>query len=300
MKKLLAILLALSMLVAFAACGAKDNEETTEPTEEITEEISEDVSEEASEPESEEPSSEEASEPASETEAETSSEAASEDASESESETEAPKAPQTKAEIVEYFNNSINEVKPKAKKITRNYEKITINGSLTLPSSLNTILKILGGADSFVGGQLEKNSKLEPEVLSDKNKFPVEDETWSSKLTPADVKSATLTESNGKYVITITTVDDAKSDSVKHGQGHAPKALNAVLPGIVNDNIPSVATSMVGTAKMGYPSSSIKVVIDPATGHVEKADYSLNWTIYFDKAGAILPFTTASSYTIDW
>ena len=309
MKKILAILLALSILAAFAACGAKNTPETTTEAE-STEEITDEVTEEATEPESTEATSEDASATEASSEAATTekaSEAASEDASAtdaSETETtEAPKAPQTKEEIVAYFNEASNKVKTEAKSATRQYSKISLNGSTTLPSSLNTILKLLGGADSFLGDQLAKNSKTEPETFTGsqiKETYPVEGEAWSSKLTAADVKSATCVEKDGKYVITITTVADGKSDSIKHGQGHAPKAFNVVLPGVVNDNIPGVAASMVGTATMNYPSSTVKAVIDPATGRVVSAVYDLYWTINFDKAGAILPFHTSDSWTIKY
>ncbi|MBR0113485.1 MAG: hypothetical protein IJM02_07035 [Clostridia bacterium] len=309
MKKILAILLALSILAAFAACGAKNTPETTTEAE-STEEITDEVTEEATEPESTEATSEDASATEASSEAATTekaSEAASEDASAtdaSETETtEAPKAPQTKEEIVAYFNEASNKVKTEAKSATRQYSKISLNGSTTLPSSLNTILKLLGGADSFLGDQLAKNSKTEPETFTGsqiKETYPVEGEAWSSKLTAAYVKSATCVEKDGKYVITITTVADGKSDSIKHGQGHAPKAFNVVLPGVVNDNIPGVAASMVGTATMNYPSSTVKAVIDPATGRVVSAVYDLYWTINFDKAGAILPFHTSDSWTIKY
>ncbi len=310
MKKILAILLALSMLAAFAACGAKNTPETTTEAE-STEEITDEVTEEATEPESTEATSEDASATEASSEAATTekaSEAASEDASatdasETESTTEAPKAPQTKEEIVAYFNEASNKVKTEAKSATRQYSKISLNGSTTLPSSLNTILKLLGGADSFLGDQLAKNSKNDPETFTGsqiKETYPVEGEAWSSKLTAADVKSATCVEKDGKYVITITTVADGKSDSIKHGQGHAPKAFNVVLPGVVNDNIPGVAASMVGTATMNYPSSTVKAVIDPATGRVVSAVYDLYWTINFDKVGAILPFHTSDSWTIKY
>ncbi len=312
MKKILAILLALSMLAMFAACGAKNAPETTSAEE--TESISETAeATEATDEVTEEPATEATSEDASASEADTTAaptEAASETESsaeateaETESTTEAPKAPKTKEEIVAYFNEASNKVKTDAKSATRQYSKISLNGGTTLPSSLNTILKILGGADKFIGDQLAKNSKNDPETFTGaqiKATYPVEGESYVSKLTAADVKSATCTEQNGKYVITITTVEDGKSDSIKHGQGHAPKAFNVVLPGVVNDNIPGAAAGIVGTATMNYPSSTVKVVIDPATGHVESAVYDLYWTINFDKVGAILPFHTSDSWAVKY
>ncbi|MBO5858608.1 MAG: hypothetical protein J6R20_02405, partial [Clostridia bacterium] len=150
--------------------------------------------------------------------------------------------------------------------------------------------------------QLAKNSKGEETYTGAQIKevFPVEGESYASQLTAADVKSATIVEKDGKWVITISTIADGKSSTVKHGQGHAPKAFNVVLPGIVNDNIPGVATSIVGTATMNYPSSTVKVTVDPATGKVLNATYDLKWTINFDEAGVIIPFTTLDEFVISY
>ena len=301
MKKLLAILAALALVISLAACGAKtDDETTTEPT-------SEDVVTTEAPTESTEAPTESATE-ADSTEADTTKEAASEEktteadkTSEEEKTTEeAKKAPQTKEEIVAYFNEAVNKVKTDAKSVTKNYSKISLNGSMTLPSSISGILRLLGGADEFVGGQLEKNSQTTPETYTGaqiKAKYPVENESYGSKLTAADVKSATCTEKDGKYTITVTTVADAKSASVAHGQGHAPKAFNVPLPGTINENIPGVATGIVGTAAMNYPSSTAKIVVDAKTGNVISADYDIYWTINFDKAGVIIPFVTLDNYT---
>lgn len=294
-KKILAVILALAcvagMMVCLAACGDKPAEETTAPETEITEEIAEEVTEDAIVPEDETAPSDAEIE---DTEAEETTVAEEETTVE-----EGTKKPETKEEIVEYFNTAVNAVKSDSKSITRNHSNVRLNGSTTLPSSLNTIMKLLGGADSFIGGQLEKNSKG-TEVLTDKKLYPVENETWSSKLTAADVSSATCTEANGQYTITLTTLPDGKSANVAHGQGHAPKAFNVILPGIVNDNIPGVATSIVGTATMDYPASTVKIVVDAETGHVLTADYDLKWTINFDEVGAILPFATNETYNIAW
>ncbi len=310
-KKILAVILTLVLALSFAACGSKttDEETTTDTTAaetepEITAEATADeatASDETTEAVTEATASDETTTAAETSADETTKEAAKASETDKEEETteEAAKAPQTKEEIVEYYNKVINDVKPKAKKITQKYQKISLAGPTTLPSALNGILKILGGADKFIGDQLAKNSQGEA-VLTDKKAFPVEGETWSSKLTPADVKSATCTEKNGVYTITITTVADGKSSTVQHGQGHAPKAFNVVLPGVVNDNIPGVAAGIVGTASMNYPSSTVKITVDAKTGHVLTADYDLYWTINFDKAGAILPFLTKSSYVIGW
>ena len=109
-----------------------------------------------------------------------------------------------------------------------------------------------------------------------------------------------ITEKDGKYIIRVVTVADGKTDSIQHGQGHAPKAFNVVLPGVINENIPGVAQGIVGLSTVNYPSSTCTITVDPATGRVINADYDLKWTINFDKVGAIIPFTTHDYYTITY
>ncbi|MBQ6264049.1 MAG: hypothetical protein IJK60_01205 [Clostridia bacterium] len=294
MKKIFALLLALSLVLCTAACGAdKGGEELTSDV--IT--VADNTAEESTEAPAE---STEAAESTAVDES-TTVEESTEETTEEET-TEAAKKPETKEEIVEYFNTAVNGVKTNAKSATRNYSKISLAGSTTLPSALSGILRLLGGADKFLGDQLSKNSKGSETFTGSqiKNVYPVENESYASKLTAADVQTATCTEADGKYTITITTVPDGKSANIQHGQGHAPKAFNVVLPGVVNDNIPGVAASMVGTATMNYPSSKAVIVVDKETGNVLTANYDLYWTINFDKAGAILPFLTSDSWTIKY
>ena len=61
--------------------------------------------------------------------------------------TVAASKPSTKAEIVEYFNKAINDVKPHSKSITRKYLKHYVAGTVTgVPSMVD---KVLGGTDKF-------------------------------------------------------------------------------------------------------------------------------------------------------
>lgn len=206
-----------------------------------------------------------------------------------------------KASVVAEFNKAINTVKTNAKEVKQKNVTNYLAASPTIPSALGFIYKTLG-EDEWLDGMLQDNSQGEATYTGAdiKAKFPVEGEDYASKLTEADVAKAERSEANGVVTITIETIPDAKSDSVKHGDGHAPKAFNVILPGIVNDNIPSIATSLVGTATMEYPASTIVVKIDKATGNVISADYDLKWTINFDKLGAIIPLGTKASYTVTY
>ena len=139
--------------------------------------------------------------------------------------------------------------------------------------------------------------------VADKNaNFPVENESWSSKLTAADVKSANCTESNGVYTIVIKTVDDPATTSGAHGTGHAPKAFSVVPASVISDNIPSAVAKIfsIGTVTVAYPSSVVTVTVDVATGHVKTAKYTSYWTINIPlgDSNVVLPFATDSEYTV--
>ncbi|MDY2821288.1 MAG: hypothetical protein SOT37_02805, partial [Oscillospiraceae bacterium] len=215
--------------------------------------------------------------------------------------------PSTKAEIVAYFNKAINNVKPNAKSVTRVSETNYRSGNITgVPSIVD---KLVGGIDSFVDGQLKKNSKGS-ETFSNsaaiKANFPVENESWSSKLTANDVASATCTEAGGVYTITIKTVADKASSNVHHGSGHAPKVFSVVLPSVINDQfssgvLKSVAkTFKIGTAQMEYPSGTVTVKVDAKTSRVINATYDAKWTIHLPLGDemVVLPFGTKTIYNI--
>lgn len=214
--------------------------------------------------------------------------------------------PVTTEEVVAYFNKAINAAKSDSKSITSNYMKHAVVGEITgVPSMIDTVL---GGTTEFVAGYMgEDDSKANVTWTSaaDKNAyFPVEGETWASKLTADDVKEAQFVESDGKYLIRIKTKADAAKADVAHGTGHAPKAFNVVLPSIIGDYIPSAVAKLfsIGTVTMEYPSSQITVEIDPATGNVVAAEYIMYWTLRIPLGDdtVVLPFSTTNDYTINW
>ena len=292
-KKILAILLAAAMLFAFAACGDKTNEETTTTT--AAEEITDAPVEESTDA------------PATEAPVEESSAAdtsdVSEDASEAESTTAAANAmPEGKEAIVAYFNTAVNNAKKSSKSIHSNYMKHAVAGEIEgIPSALNGIGQKLI-KDNMGEDDTKKNVTWSS--AEDKNKFfPVEGENYASKLTAADVKNATVTEKNGKWEIKITTVADTRAENYSHSIGHAPKAFNAVLPGIIGGYIPDAAKLIgVGTVATAYPSSTVVVTVDPATGNVTHANYMLYWTLYIPLGDGcvVLPFSTENDYNINW
>ena len=307
-KKIIALVLALCFVFAFAACkNDKDNSDTTtgEPnTSANGETIANDESSEAESVSGDE-STEAQTDASGNTVAPEETKKDNQGGNQGGSSTASK--PATKAEIVAYFNKAINGVKPSAKSVTRVSETNYRSGKITgVPSIVD---KLVGGIDSFVDGQLKKNSKGS-ETFSNsaaiKANFPVENESWSSKLTANDVASATCTEAGGVYTITIKTVADKASSNVHHGSGHAPKVFSVVLPSVINDQfsggvLKSVAkTFKIGTAQMEYPSGTVTVKVDAKTSRVINATYDAKWTIHLPLGDemVVLPFGTKTIYNI--
>ena len=307
-KKIIALVLALCFVFAFAACKKdKDNSDTTAAeanTSANGETIANDESSEA-----ESVSGDESTEAQTDASGNTVAPATEKNTQGSGSQGGSSTAskPATKAEIVAYFNKAINDVKPNAKSVTRVSETNYRSGNITgVPSIVETFV---GDIDEFVDGQLKKNSKGS-ETFSNsaaiKANFPVENESWSSKLTANDVASATCTEAGGVYTITIKTVADKASSNVHHGSGHAPKVFSVVLPSVINDQfssgvLKSVAKAFkIGTAQMEYPSSTVTVKVDAKTSRVINATYDAKWTIHLPLGDemVVLPFGTKTIYNI--
>lgn len=308
-KKIIALVLALCFVFAFAACKKdKDNSDTTtgEPnTSANGETIANDESSEAESVSGDE-STEAQTDASGNTVAPEETKKGNQGGNQGGNHGTASK-PATKAEIVAYFNKAINGVKPSAKSVTRVSETNYRSGKITgVPSIVD---KLVGGIDSFVDGQLKKSSKGS-ETFSNsaaiKANFPVENESWSSKLTANDVASATCTEAGGVYTITIKTVADKASSNVHHGSGHAPKVFSVVLPSVINDQfssgvLKSVAKAFkIGTAQMEYPSGTVTVKVDAKTSRVINATYDAKWTIHLPLGDemVVLPFGTKTIYNI--
>ena len=317
MKKLLALLMACLMLVSFAACGGNGEDETTTNPEVTTEapvngeveettageeETTEEVTEVVTDASGEEVTDKEGNavtEVVTEEKTEKTEKPTKED---SKKPTQAvSKKPSTTAEVVDYFNKAVNGVKTGAKSVKQHSIVNYLASPTRIGDGLSGIYKMLGG-DDWLDGMLQSNSTGEATYTGAdiKKNYPVENESWASKLTAADVKSATCTEANGVYTIKIVTKDDAKTTSVKHGQGHNPKVFSVVLPATINDNIPGIAKGITGEVAMNYPSGTATITVDAATGHVLTAVYDAHWTINFDKMATSLPFATKFTYSISW
>ena len=211
----------------------------------------------------------------------------------------------SQADILAYFNTAINKVKPNAKQITLNSEVNRTAGGISgnLPGSLTSL------ADSLIADNMGPKdlSSLDPGMVNattteQKNAmFPVENESWSSKLTADDISSATYTEADGKYTITILVKEDAPSTDTAHGTGHNGKVFSVIMPSIVTDNA-GPAASLIKDVKTGHKDGKIVVTVDKETGNVETATYYFVWTLSLKALGmeVSIPFGLQKDFTISW
>ena len=171
-------------------------------------------------------------------------------------------APQTKAEIVAYFNECSDKVKTDATKVVRNYtDNQLIEDQLILPSALEGLF------NSLAGNFLKKDET--PLELTTKEDiiamYPSQKQTWSSKATEADVAEATCIEDGDYYNITLKFYPQ---DNPVVGSG---VGATFFIIGIdaVKEKIPGLQT-----LSTNYYDCTVQAKIEKATGHVVWSYYS--------------------------
>ena len=279
MKKILAILLAVSMLVAFAACGTKTQEETT--TEEITEEITEEVTEEVTEEATSEDVTEAPAEDASTTEAasEDASEATSE--SETESTTEEDKTPKTTEEIVAYYNAARKATKPAPK----GNQTMALSGAITADGAIGAFEKPLTSA---ANSALSKNSKETDWIPADSH----------ADIKVSDVKSATAKDDGkGNIVITIYFKDQTDGPNGDPNNG-GPVARGVGTLGSIDNALNEMGAEISegrDTVKLTYTDAYLKdVKINQKTGKIVGGTWHYTVKIFVGDAKAKLSIISAN------
>lgn len=210
--------------------------------------------------------------------------------------------PSTKAEILNYFNTSVNKVKTSSKGGVKNYEKNSQAGSFALKGPLKSFSGVINSLVEKNMGEKKGDTNRKLSKADLKALFPVENENWSSKLTTANISSATLAEKNGKYVITIHVKPDAASTNPTHGAGNHGKAFSIVQVSTILDNAGPLKSMLDGNVKIAYRNGKIVATIDPKTGNVTHINYYYVWELDVTVAGNNVnaPFGLESDFTIKW
>ena len=275
MKKLLAVLLALSMLAILASCGSKTAGEdtTTAAPEESAADLVTEESESVTEAETSK-ADESTAAPDESTEPE-------ESEKETEEETEKAKVPETKEEILACYNDAVNgAVKAKA---GYGKERYTDNANYDMSIVLNTFKSLV---EKFIG-------------IGDKNKYSetVTKGQWASDtqhqylrnstLTAGDITNAAIKE-DGKYYIVTLDIKGASSTGNKNArQSSGPIDKCGICVGNEDKNYydhksgPVIYDAIGGTfenaeIKESYSNAKAVAKIDSETGNL------VNLTVTFD------------------
>ena len=273
MKRIFTIVLAILMLTAFAACGKTAPaaaEETTAATEEIvTTAVPEETSDE-----------EETTAPDGETTI-----AIDEEAAEA-------KIPQTKEEIVAYFNEVSNRVKTEKPGFTWTLQNIVGN----IASSSGFIERAAGMAMKFVS--LEADTMPPAAKGAGHNaQFNVRGQAWSSRLTPQAVAKASLTDKGKTWELRVDLKPEKRGSLAVNPPDHDHGKIFTVMTyGEIHDAIDSY--SFIGKLESFAPSyhdSWAVLTIDKETDRLLKAEYMLTMDAVIGAKFAIFPAFDATA-----
>ncbi len=244
MKKLLAILLTLAMVAAFAACGSKTEDETT-----TTEPTSEDVVTTEAPTESTEAPEEDTTEaPKDDT---TKAEESKKDDEKKEDETkeDEKKEEETEfnstdiAEVVKFYNAARKATNPAPK----GHQTMALSGEITGDGFIGALLQVLQPAAKSA---LEKNSK-------DTDWIPGHDH---DDILPSDVKSAKATTKNGVTTVEMTFKDQV--DGPDTSKGPVERGISTL--GSIDSALSELGAEITegrDTVKLTYTDAYLKATI---------------------------------------
>jgi len=207
----------------------------------------------------------------------------------------------TTAEIVAKFNTAANKIKSGAKSIKQNYCE---NSQVSTPEINNAVIK--SAADKLISANMGRDKTKENVTYSsaaDKTaKFPISGQSYTSKLTADDVKSATISTSGNISTITIKVKDDPTPNTGTH----AKKAYSVVTKEQIVEGAGSFGMKFIEEDSIGlsYANGVIKVKIDEKTGNIIAANYYIEWKLSLSTTVAGLNVAVAfgleEDYTINW
>jgi len=267
-RKLIALLLILSVLLGFAACGKKATDETTTAAPEET------------------TAAEESSETAAETEQNTDAsetQATSEAPSQGNNPTEAPSSPSgdvisnssTKQQIADYYNKATAATK-KANKL-RGKESVELSKISVNNNDSGAIISFIKG---ILGSVIESNFEV-----SDSKPIPYHDQEVN--VLADDIKSFSVTDNGDTYTLKIMPKDDINPKKSLEG------STGRFFP--IVENIKEIAAGVPGVKFEGgveqgvtadYKDAVIEVKIDKKTYEIVGGTYSMNIYLNINKASA--------------
>ena len=274
MKKILAVLLACSMLFAFAACGGNNEETTTTAApEEITTEAP--VAEETTAP------------------AEDATDAPAVDGEETtlaDAETTTAVAPTETADIIAYYNAAIN--KAYDARVGFNKERYTDNETLNAGFLLKTFGDLIY---QFMGIGAENKYTMDVTKGDWSDDVP-HHYLRKSTLSEADITKATCTDNNGQFTITLNVKPGTSKASKSESWTKAPIDKCGICVGDLDKSYFDHKTAPVIYAAVGqvvkgavisesYSNAKVVAVIDSATGNLVSLTVEYDINVVIDAAG---------------
>lgn len=170
-------------------------------------------------------------------------------------------APSSPAEIIKLYNESANKIKTNASKVTRNFEDLQHNSEYTeMPGALQSI------GTGLISQFLKKDETPVDYTGADiQANFPVKGESYVSKITEADIASATCNDDGTNYNITLKFNECTDPE----GTGCAA-AFNVIKP----DEVYSAA-KVVKNFSCRYYDAVIECKIDKASGNITWIKFTL-------------------------
>lgn len=210
--------------------------------------------------------------------------------------------PETKEEVIAYYNENANRIKSEAKEIMQNYALNTQTRDAVISNKM-----LSGIANKLISANMGYDKKAQGRVLAsaaDKSEyFPVKGQTWTSKLTVSDVVNATCTENGDYYDIVITLIPDT-TPNIKLGQGHAGKAISIVTKDSIVEGAGTLGMSVIEeeSINLTYKDCKITVKVEKETGNIIAANYYQDWTLSLTAIGidVTVAFGIEDDYTISW
>ena len=255
MKKILAVLLALSMLFAFAACGGNNEETTTTAAPETTTEA---------------PAADETTAPAAD---ETTAPAADETTAAGETTTEAaPAGEMTAADFAAFYNAETAKAAKGSYKYNRNCSYVNPIDVGNMTNALNKVIKMIdenSDLNSVVGGFLGIGTKT--------GNFPKDEpdddyKLKAAKLTEADLKN--FSYADGVYSFTIANAANPKKTNATPISRFTNDFITHEE---VDEGIKDAAGSLVTLNSTDVKYTNIKVKVTVAEGKITAISYEYDF-----------------------
>ena len=197
----------------------------------------------------------------------------------------------TQEEVVQYYIDAYNKTKPQTAQYkdadgnTQTFYKMvgTENlelkeGSLLLDGTpANQMIQSL--VPGVLGSIFKPNVNGMPPCA---NRNPDEDKDEEGKsmtecrVTPEDVDSVSVAEKDGKVVVTLMPKAVNMSHKGMDAQGHFFNSLGAIDSTVESIGVEWASGSTADNCKVNYEKGTVVATIDPASGEIVEADYTMN------------------------